>query len=95
MVAKGVLYLSVWADVFFPVDVFRVTPSPITLLCATHLTAPHRRSHEQDHKHDRNRDHDHHDAGANREHKKGGAHHASSFPGPFLTPQDTRYGGRS
>jgi hypothetical protein len=47
----------------------RVTPSFITSLRATYLSAAHRGGHKQDHKHDGNRDHDHNDAGGNRKYK--------------------------
>jgi hypothetical protein len=40
-----------------------------TSLGASHLPAPHRNGHEQDDEHDRDRNHDDHDAGANREHE--------------------------
>jgi hypothetical protein len=53
-----------------------VAPSLTALLGAALLSAPHRRSHEENHEHDGDRDHDHDDAGANREHNKAGAHPA-------------------
>jgi hypothetical protein len=67
-----------------------VTPSLTAPLRVTLLSAPHRRRHEQHYKHDRGRDRDHDDAGANREHdKRCGAHHASPSAKPFL--QHTRH----
>ena len=45
-----------------------VLPGLIALLLRAPSTTPHRRSHEQDHKHDCNSHHDHDGTGANREH---------------------------
>jgi hypothetical protein len=57
-----------------PVPLVYAAASLNTPLRGALLTAPHRQSNDQNHKHDRNRDRDHNDAGADREHEKDGAH---------------------
>jgi hypothetical protein len=54
-----------------------VTASLSAPLRGAPLAAAHRRSNDQNHEHDRNRDGDDNDAGANREHDKNGAHPTS------------------
>lgn len=62
-----------------------ITSSLTAPLGTTPLSAPHRRGHEQHHKHDRGGYRDHNNASTNREHNKGGAHPASPFARPTLS----------